>query len=148
MESPEYNKQVSKIPIIEATPLVKVKDMEIMSEGADAIVIITFANGGAPDRLAPFIKSQTQKGVPVFLLASNFGTDHGIIRRWDQTQVNLAKAGAIEIEKINVNNQQELLKAIQEEISHGKKGSELGLAVYKLFSYGENENKPIPEWER
>ncbi len=135
------------IPTINAYPGMDAGVLDSVAEKANAIIIVVFANGGSPQILNPSIKKITENGVPIFLVSDNAGAEHGITRVFDQTQIESAKAGAIFIEKANINNLSEISKFIQQEFAQGKSGSELGESVREHFSYKEGEQKPVMEWE-
>ena len=122
-----------KCAVIRAEPSLTPRLFEQMTNGAESIVIIAFAAGTIPDRLAPVIKSKVDSAIPVFLISNNPGDDHGIERLKYRVQVNIAETGAIALKGVNINDIESVMKAIQEETRNGKKGAELGEVIGRRF---------------
>lgn len=140
--------KVANTCVIQATPVLTAEQLDSFTNGADAVVLIAFATGTVPQRLIPVIESRVNSGVPVFLLSSNYGDSHGILKIAYEPQVKAAAVGAVALEKVNVNNIEEVVQAIKEEFSSGKKGNDLANTIERRFKYGDNEEKPKPEWDR
>ena len=136
----------AKISVIEATPTLSPEQFDMVAKNADAIVFIVYATGTSPEILNNVIKQKTEEDIPVFLVSKNPGDDHGIIKIIYDTQVKSLEAGVIPLQKVNVNNIDEICIAIQKEFSKGKKGNELGQIIKEKFSYKEGEKIPIPGW--
>ncbi len=103
----------ASIGFVKATPTLSIEQMELATTGTDAIVFEVFATGTAPERLIPFVKSKVDSGTPVFLLSDNRGDNHGILKIIYEPQFNYAKAGAVALEKVNINKIDEVLAYIQ-----------------------------------
>ncbi|MFA6585693.1 MAG: hypothetical protein WCS86_00845 [Candidatus Paceibacterota bacterium] len=137
----------AKVLLVTATPIITPEQFDLLTEGQDAIVFLVFATGTSPERLNNIIKKRTQEGTPIFLVSNNPGDNHGIIKITYDVQVESSKAGAIPLEKVNVNNLEEIISEIKKQFLTGKKGIELAHAVQNVFSYKEGEEKPVPGWE-
>ncbi len=136
------------ISVVRATPVLTVEQFESFTTRCDAIVLIAFATGTAPQSLISAAKEKINSGIPIFLLSDNSGDDHGILKMTYENQFKWAEVGAISLEKVNVNNVSEVVNAINEEFTSGKRGQELGAAIEQRFKYGEQEVKPKAEWEQ
>jgi hypothetical protein len=149
MEGREYKEQrhFGGVGVYKATPGQSPDIFRMSTEGVDAIVIISFATGTVPQVLAPAIRDRVEAGVPVFLLSDNAGDKHGILKIAYGVQAVIAEAGAISLEKVNINNLEEVVAAIDQELSQGYKGKELGEIINKKYKYGADEQKPLAEWE-
>lgn len=130
------------IPVISCFPGLMPEKVAENTENAGAVILISFATGTTPTNLDPVIAKRTREGIPIFLLSDNKKEDHGIPRSNYGTQKDSAKAGAIALQKVNVNNLSEVMEAIKEELAAGKKGAELGEAIKQRFAYGPDEKLP------
>jgi len=137
----------AKISLITATPFLTSEKFNSLTEKQDAVVFIVFASGASPDRLNSIIEKRIKEDIPVFLVSNNPGDKNGILRIVYTLQFNSLKAGAIPIEKVNINNIDRILAEIQKQFSLGKKGKELGEAIKEVFSYKKNEERPSFERE-
>ena len=94
-----------------------------------AMVIVGYASGSTPDWLNPIIQESTAAGTPVFIVSSNYGSDHGIANPSYGVHAAATQAGAIFIEDMNSRNIFPILDSIQEEIDSGKTGLQLAQPV-------------------
>ena len=133
--------------IYTATPASTPEQLLLATRSASVVIIITYASGTLPERLNPAIETMTKSGKPVFLLSNNKRDNHGIVRIAYVPQVSAAQSGAIALEKVNINNIEEVLAAIQEESQKGKSGQPLGEAIKQRFAYQKGEGRPKAEWE-
>lgn len=115
---------------------------------AGAVILIVYATGTLPTRMAEFVKKFDSAGVPVFLVSNNPGENTGILHatKYEVTIPSL-QAGAVPIEKVNVNGLTQLHIFIQSLLDKGIKGDKLKEKVRERFSYKEGEEKPLSEWE-
>lgn len=142
MEVPENDVQV-----IYCSPGLKAAHMELCTAGVGAIVLIGFATGTTPDRLEPVIRKRVESGVPVIILSNNPADPAGPSRlKYKAGQVNL-KAGAIVLQKVNINHLEEVLAVLRESLSKGVRGAELIQLMKDRYFYQEGEVPPPPEWE-
>lgn len=137
----------AKIPQVEVTPFTTPEQFEMLTDNSDAIIMIVFATGTSPERLNDVIKKRTSEGTPVFFVSKNPGDNHGILKITYGTQEKAKEAGAISLEKVNVNNLDLIISAIQVEFKKGKRGTELGEIIREKFSYKRDEPRPIAAWE-
>lgn len=121
--------------------------LEHITRNTKAVILIAYATGTTPEILNPVIKKLTELGTPVFLLSNNPKDSHGILKIVYAVQTESAQAGAIALQKVNINNLQEVLDAIQDELDRGKRGAELGEIIKQKFAYSEGEPLPKAEWE-
>ncbi|MBI4994063.1 hypothetical protein HZC21_00240 [Candidatus Peregrinibacteria bacterium] len=145
--NPEQQREYPDIGVIFISPITTPEGLEHMAHNMKAIILIAYATGTTPDILNPVIKKLTESGTPVFLLSNNPKNSHGILRTVYAVQERSAQAGAIALQKVNINNLQEVLNAIQDELNKGKKGAELGEIIRLKFAYREDEPLPKAEWE-
>lgn len=122
-----------KCAVVKAEPTLTPELFQHFTHGAESIIITSFANGTVPNRLSAVIKLKVDSGIPVFLISNNSGDNHGIERLKYQVQVDIAQAGAIALKKVNINNIESVIRAIQEETVLGKKGSDLERAISERF---------------
>lgn len=144
--SPERSSR-DDIPVVNISPLTDPKFLKTIAAGQRALVLIGFAGGSIPSRFSPIIKEITESGTQVFVLPDKEGNDHGTLRLTDEPHYEAKAAGLIYLEKANIKHTQEVGEAIQCFIDKGLTGGDLGEAVRLHFSYGHDEEKPIPEWE-
>jgi hypothetical protein len=138
----------AKIIPIEVAPGMSPQILEKITAGSDAVVLIVYATGTSPESLNGVIKQRTEKGIPVFLVSKNPGDAHGILKITYGPQQESKEAGAIALEKVNVNNLYDvIMPAIQDEFAKGKRGAGLGEAIREKFSYKDDESKPVPSWQ-
>lgn len=132
---------------IEITPIMTPEQLEMLTNGLDAVVLKVYATGTSPESLNEVIKKRTKEGIPIFLVSNNPGDNHGILKITYDTQKKSNEAGAIPLEKVNVNNLDVIYSSLQSEFAKGKRGAELGEAIREKFAYNESEPKPIPAWD-
>lgn len=84
----------------------------------------TVASGTLPDELVPVIQEWNHKGISFFLVAGNYGTDHGILANEGDTLYGTMRrpvaAGAIPIRDVNINHLADVARAVQTAINDGK----------------------------
>lgn len=110
---------------------------------AKALVIIAFPSGTTPSSLNPFIHDLTEKDIPVFILANNPLTPHGIREIRYETQAEAVEAGAIPLRNVNINNRLDVYIYIQEQINAGKTGKDLGATIAEKFGTPKGYSKYI-----
>lgn len=137
----------ARVFVVTATATITPEQFDMFFEKQDAVVFVVFATGTSPERLNDVIRKRTKEGIPIFLVSNNPGDNHGIMKITYDVQAESLKAGATPLEKVNVNNLQEIIFEIKKQFSAGKKGTELAQAIQKTFSYKEGDKKPIPAWE-
>lgn len=151
MDENKINKQrqydtcvISVMPTITAEGI-----LHIVKKGKPkALILSTFASGTTPGWINPAIQEITQMGIPVFLLSDNKGDRDGIRNpKHYGAQEDSYLAGAIALQKVNVNSGTEVLDAIQDEIDAGKSGATLGEAIRTKFAYASALEVPKAKWE-
>ena len=136
------------IPVTMALPWRGSEDVaKKIQDTTEALIFVTHASGAHGDRFTPALSEIISSGIPVFLVSDNPGDDHGILRVQYAAGARSFQAGAIAIEKINVRDIALLKQEIYEALALGKRRNELAQHIQELFSYGENEEPPKPEWE-
>lgn len=134
--------------IIRLNPTVTPERLDLATQDAEAVVLVVFASGALPDCLTPVIQRKISLGVPVFLLSNNPGDNHGILHPGRYAAgIGALEAGAIPLEKVNVNQAVDVEHAISQALDAGMKGAELAAHIQKQFAYGPDEEKPKAEWE-
>lgn len=119
-----------------------------ITKGAEAIVFIVSASGAIGERFGPGVEKKVSEGVPVFLVSSNSGDQHGILRADTYgASEPVLNAGATPIGKYNVEDIELLIEIISRYLDQGLKGKELAEAVKNETSYKEGEAKPKAGWE-
>lgn len=136
-----------KVPTLMCDPFIKADDFLARTERAEAIIVVAFATGAMPDRLVPAIQQRIQQGIPVFVLSDNPGNNHGILRVIYDAGSGAYKAGAIGLQKINVNQYRELKAIILEALGKGLKGKDLEREIEQRYAYQQGEKKPLAQWE-
>ena len=96
---------------------------------AEAVVLEGYATGATPECINSVIQEYTDKGIPVFVVSSNYARDTGIEKTSYDSHVKAREAGAIYIQSKNVNHFSDILNAIQDEIDSGKRGAELAQVI-------------------
>lgn len=137
----------AKIALLRVAPGMSPEQLEEFTRNSDAVILVVYATGTSPESLNSAIKKRTEEGIPVFLVSNNPGDIYGIVKIIYEPQVKSKDAGAIPLEKVNINNIDTINAAIEEEFSKGKSGAELGEAIREKFAYREDESRPIPAWE-
>lgn len=137
----------SRVPTLMCTPFLEAEEFLERTQSAQAIIVVAFATGAMPDRLVPAMQQRLQEGVPIFVLSDNAGNDHGILKITYAAGIGAYKAGAIPLEKANVNNHQEVKAAILEALDQGIKGQELTRTIKEKFSYQKGETRPVAQWD-
>ena len=113
-----------------------------MAENRKAVILGTNAMGQVGDRLHPALQNLRDKQIPVFILPDNACEQHGVIRVVEEAQKAVERNGGIFLEKANINNEQEVIQAVQEALDKGKTGTELGEAIREQYAYKEGEERP------
>ncbi len=98
-----------------------------------ALVLVGYGTGTTPDALNPFILETTQRNVPVFILSSNYGDDHGVRKIKYEPQAKAAESGAIHLRDVNVRNLEEVINTIQGEIDKGIDGQNLAELISQKY---------------
>jgi len=112
-----------------------------------ALVLLAYATGGTPETLNPFIKEYIEKGIPVFLLSTNYASDKGIQKVEYGPNVEAARTGAIPLRDVNSNHVLEVVAAIQEASRQGLAGDELRDAIIVKFgTVARMKEGPLEEW--
>ena len=75
-------------------------------------------------------------------MPDNACEQHGVIRVVEEAQKAVERNGGIFLEKANINNEQEVIQAVQEALDKGKTGTELGEAIREQYAYKEGEERP------
>lgn len=137
-----------RVPSVMCTPLLTEGQFLKLTAEAKAIIVVAYASGAMPDRLAPAIKQRIQEGIPVMVLSNNPGDQAGIIKFDYAAGKEAYDAGAVPLEKVNINQQGEVMAAIIEALNQGLRGQALAEAIRQRYAYGEGETKPLAEWDR
>ena len=146
LESSENNEP--RIGVLRCTPSLTPEQLSNHTEGMDVVVLIAFATGTTPDRLAPIIKKRIEEGVPVILLTDNPADPAGPSRLAYSAGQSALEAGAILLQKANVNHTEEVIKTVQEAFREGLCGTELSEHIQEIYSYQEGEKAPSSDWSR
>ncbi len=104
------------------------------------MILEAYGTGTTPEVLSPFIKEVVDKGVPVFLVSSNYGDEKGITKLAYQANMGAVGAGATPLRDVNIRHLPTIMGTIQGEINSGKVGTELNQAVIGKFG-----TPPIPQ---
>lgn len=136
-----------RVPALMCDPFLTADYFLKKTEHAQAIVVVAFATGAMPDRLVPAIQQRLQQGIPVFVLSNNPGDSHGILRVKYAAGSGAYEAGAIGLQKVNVNQHQEVKAAISEALERGLSGQELAREIEQRYAYQEGEELPLAEWD-
>ncbi len=136
-----------KIPIIKVTPNLKGKTFLSATEGSDAVMLVVSASGAVGKRFGESVQERIDTGIPVFLVSDNKADNHGILnpRKYGSTE-SVLDAGAMAVEKYNVNDFSLIMKTVEDLLDSGLRGKELSKAVSNKFSYQEGEEKPKEDW--
>ena len=137
----------ARVSIVYAAPGLPEGAFDQATKDTNAVIFVVFATGTSPEYLNGVIAQRVAEGIPVFLVSNNPGDTHGILRITYGVQEASAKAGATSLQKVNVNNLEEIQKAIEDAFKEGKKGTALAEAIFEKFAYKEGEQKPVPSWE-
>ena len=98
-----------------------------------ALVLSTYASGALPDAFTPLISEFSKRATPVFVVAGNYGSDHGIQTIDYRTQVGPIKAGATLLRDVNVKHLPDVAQAVQSAINQGLTGEALKQAIVEKF---------------
>lgn len=147
-EHPDTHEKEPNLSVIQCTPFLTPEQFFALSEGMEAIVVITFATGTVPDRIVPAIKRRIEEGIAVVALTNNPGNDHGMLRITYDAGSEAYESGMVGLQKVNVNHVQEVLKALSTGIKEGLRGADLANAMQEKYAYREEEEKPRAEWEQ
>ncbi len=104
-----------------------------LSAQPKAVILETYATGAVPTKLTPLIREITEKGIPVFLVSSNFGDEKGITKLAYEANMGAVGAGAVPLRDVNSRHMTEIMGAIQGEINAGKIGADLTRAIVDQF---------------
>ena len=137
----------SKVATLVCSPGLTEDQFLSWTDGAKAIIVVAYATGTMPDRLVPAIQRRIQEGIPVFVLSDNPGDQHGIVKIMYAAGKGAYDAGAVPLEKVNVNQQAEVFVAITEALNRGLSGQALADAIRDRYAYHQGETKPIAEWD-
>ena len=136
------------VPVTRCTPALTKDRFLVMSEEAEAVVVITFATGTVPDRIVPAIQKRIDEGVAVVALSDNLGDSRGILRVTYEAGSGVYESGMVGLQKANVHHVQEVLEALSTGIKEGLRGTDLANAMEERYAYKEGEEKPRAEWEQ
>ena len=144
-ERPEHN-----IAILEITPALNQKILESVQDSSpDALILITHASGAIPAWIAEPVKKLVENGIPTFIVSNNPADSHGILKEdLYATSVPVLEAGAVTIQKTNINGLNEIKSYISEKIDEGLRGVDLSQDVKHHFSYKPGEEVPTPDWNQ
>lgn len=135
------------ISIIFCTPALTVEDLDIAAIDKDAVILIAYASGTTPDRLLPAIKNIIDSGKAVILISNNPGDSMGVVHMQYAAGSGALAAGAVLLQKANINHLAEVEKSIIDAIRKGKKGRELAQYIKDQYSFQPGEEVPPAEWD-
>lgn len=120
-----------------------------------AIVVESNARAALAEDTYDTVRSIVDRGIPVIVLADEYGERHGITHIADEPQRKTLEAGAIYLETLGVgapnaddNNQghiQQVVATIEDGIKQGLNGVELSDFVRTTFSYPEGKKPQRPD---
>lgn len=145
---PEIRNSDSRVVPLMCEPGLNEDHFLRLTDGAKAIIFVTYASGAMPDRLVPAIQQRIQEGIPVFVLSDNRGDQHGILKIKYTAGKGAYDAGAVPLENVNVNHQAEVFAAITEALNKGLSGQALAEEIRQRYAFHEGETKPVAEWDR
>ena len=146
--SESSEKTEPEIGILECTPFLTPEQLSAYTKGMDAVILIAFATGTTPDRLAPVIKERVAEGTPIILLTNNPADSAGPFRLAYAAGQSALEAGAVLLQKVNVNHAGEVKEAIKKAFAGGLRGHELSEYIQNLYSYHEGEQPTLSEWSQ
>lgn len=143
------------IPIVGTFPGMDPSYLEaFVTEGTQALVLESNAHAALASNLHPTVKRISDQGIPVIVLADQYGERHGITHVADEPQQGTLEAGAFYLETIGVgapnaddenhDDLKQVIEVIKEGIDGGLTGAELGEFARSRFSYPEGEKPPRP----
>lgn len=145
------------IPIVGTFPGMDPSYLEaFVTEGTQALVLESNAHAALASNLHSTIKRICDQGIPVIVLADQYGERHGITHIVDEPQQGTLDAGAFYLETLGVgapnaddenhDNLRQVIDVIKEGVDGGLSGKELGEFVQSRFSYpeGEKPSRPNP----
>ncbi len=135
------------IGVFTCHPGVTAEQFLVRSQDVEVIIVIGYASGTTPDRLAPAIAQRIDESIPVIILSNNPGDEYGIVRlRYAAGQAALA-AGAKLLQKVNVRHLDTVLEAINIAHAQGLRAQALAEAIDHQFAFQDGETIPLAEWE-
>lgn len=137
----------SRITTIKVTPVLTPDQLAHSIKDADAIIMIVYAAGTSPDRLAPVIREGAVQGKALIFLSDNPGDTHGTVKLTYEAGREALRAGAVLLQKVNSGHLDQVYKAVNEAIKKGLRGQALSQYIYNQFAFGEGERIPKAEWE-
>jgi L-asparaginase/Glu-tRNA(Gln) amidotransferase subunit D len=69
----------AKISVMAVNPGLTAENLDAVTKGVDAVLLIAYATGAVPEILNKVIKKRTDEKIPVFIVSSNYGAPHGIL---------------------------------------------------------------------
>ena len=134
-----------RVSALMCTPLLTNEQFLRLTADVEAIVLVAYASGAMPDRLVPAIQQRIQEGTPIFVLSDNPGDQDGIVRIRYAAGKGAYDAGAVPLEKVNVNQQQEVVAAIVAALNKGLRGPALAEEIKRLYAYSKDETRPAAQ---
>lgn len=133
-------KQIGKQVVgVNLFPGMNTKILDAVAQKSDALVLFTNAGGGIANSLLPELKRIIDEGKPVLVLTDNVGSKHGVVELNDQPQVDAEAIGVTYLEKINIENNQELYLAISDALDKGLRGRDLAQYIQEKFKFPKGE---------
>lgn len=138
-----------EVPAFYCDPFLMPDEFLARSEGAQAILVASFATGTIPDRLVPAMQQRLSEGVPIFVVSNNPGENFGITKITYAAGEEAYKSGAIALQKVNINHHREVKATILvEALGRGLRGQELAREIEQRYAFQEGEAKPVAEWDQ
>lgn len=120
----EIEESDPRVPAFMCDPFLGADDFLARTQHAQAVLVVAFATGALPDRLVPAIQQRISEGIPVLVLSNNPGDSCGILGVKYDAGSGAYNAGAVGLQKVNVNQHREVKTAILEALSRGLTGAE------------------------
>ncbi len=137
-----------RVAAVMATPFLKPDEFDQLTTGKQVILFCGFATGTIPDRLVPIFERRISEGTVCIVVSDNAGNDHGILKIAYAAGEGAYEAGALPLEKVNINAHSQIKAVITQALNEGLSGSRLLQRMRDLYSYKEDEQKPLAEWDK
>ena len=144
----EFEDSFPGVPAFYCDPFLMPDEFLTRSEGAQAILVASFATGAMPDRLVPAMQQRLSEGVPIFVISNNPGENFGIMKVIYAAGEGAYKSGAIGLQKVNINSHREVKAAILEALGRGLRGQELVREIEQRYAFQEGEARPVAQWDQ